>query len=276
VIFSRTAGGWGATITAAGGATGTRTLDADGASCAALGNALVAASALLVEDAAAGAQPTGAAAPALSASVPTSAPAPAPAPASAPMRPPGSVALGERAAGTRAVEASAPRVDLELGAGVAAGVLAPASLFGTAGAAYHLAPHVAIGVEAWGVPTQTVAYAPGTIGLWMAAGSPFVCATTDASAAGMRLSACAQPVFGVVRAWGSGYPVDRSGTEPWVALAAGLRASGSIAGPLQWSARVEPLLLLDGQSFAVDNLGVGYSPQRFALVATMGVRASIW
>jgi hypothetical protein len=259
VSFSRSGSGYTVTVSASGGTTGTRTLRGDDPSCAALTNALVAASALLVDDA--------------PSSAPELPPTPhAPAPKATSAAPP---ALAEGPPTPTAVRPWA-RFDLDAGAGLAAGVLASPAPFGTAGLAWNPSTRLSIGVELWGVPAQTIAYAPGTISMWLAAGSPFVCGTLLGGSARLRISACAQPVVGVVHAWGGGYLTDQEETKPWVSLAAGLRATGQVVGPLQWSARIEPLVLLDPQGFAVDNLGVGYAPQRIGLVATLGARASIW
>jgi hypothetical protein len=259
VAFSRSGSGYTVTVSASGGTTGTRTLHGDDPSCAALTNALVAASALLVDDA--------------SSAAPELPPTPNALAAKATSATPSALAEGPRAPAT---PPSWARFDLDAGAGVAAGVLASAAPLGTAGVAWNPTPRLSIGVELWGVPAQTLAYSPGTISMWLAAGSPFVCGTLLGGAAGLRVSACAKPVVGVVHAWGGGYLTDQAETKPWVSLAAGLRAAGHVVGPLQWSARIEPLVLLDPEGFEVDNLGVGYTPQRIGLVATLGARASIW
>ena len=259
VAFERSGSGYAATLTASGGAKGTRTLHGEGSSCAALTNALVAASALMVDGA-------------LALEPETDAPPPSPVPQShSPSRPSG---LGETPP-TLPAQPSWPHIDLDVGGGVAVGIAPSAAPGGYAGAAWNVTPRLAIGLEGWGMPTQAVAFAPGTISIWMAAGSAVVC-TTPFATPGLRISACVQPLVGVIHASGSGYLTDQSQTKPWAALAGGLRASGPIVGPVQWSARVEPLVVLDSEGFSVDNLGVGYSPQRVGLFAALGARASFW
>jgi hypothetical protein len=278
VTFASGASGYTATVAASGRATATRTLESADASCAALTNGLVAAAALMIDEASAGidSPPVVAAAPAEPV---VSVVATVPALAAAPQAP-GPVIAAPAAEAPLSSPPTPPSpgfsVAAEAGAGATLGVVGRVAPVGYAGVTYRALPWLSIHVEGLGVPAQTIVYAPGSIHVWMAAGSVIACAAPVPDVARARLAFCAGPSVGVVHGSGQGYDTNRSETEPWVALGAGLRLSGPLAGAWSWSARVEPMILLDRQEFSVDGVGVGYSPQPVGLFSALGVQASIW
>ena len=125
------------------------------------------------------------------------------------------------------------------------------------------------------MPQRQFSYGPGLIDVWMAAGSVVACATPF-ELPDVRFAACLQPVLGVVQGSGQDFSTNRTQTQPWLAMAAGISATGTIAGPFEWTARAEPLVVLERQSFAVDHLGIGYSSSIGGFVVGVGARAAIW
>lgn len=275
VVFSRTATGYAATVTASGGTSGTRVLQSQEPFCPALTDALVAAAALIVDDTPS-APPTAAASGGPpSDGTPAEAPA-APIPTASPQPPAAERGLSPRGSPVRSHAQG--RYDVDVGGGVGFGIVASTAPAVYAGGTWNLTPRVSMGLEGWGLPQESVSYAPGVVRVWLTAGAAVLCGTPILTASELRISGCVQPLVGVVHGAGVGYDTNRTELQPWVALAAGLRAGGPIAGSLRWlrwSARLEPLLLLDRQGFSVGNLGVGYVPQPVGLLAGLGLSAEI-
>jgi hypothetical protein len=232
----------------------TRTIQGSAGSCAALTDAAILAMALMVDDLRAPAAPAAPPAP----PVPPSTLWPAPAaeqPEAAP-RPPA-------------------RVSVEAGGGVAIGALTDAAPFVSLAALWNITRIWSIGLEGWTLAAESIAYPPGSVDLWVAAGSVVGCGALG-SLGSLRFSACLQPALGALHGAGEGYSTNGSANKLWAALGAAARVSGALSGSFEWTARVEPFALIDRQEFSVTGLGVGYSPAPAGVMAGIGVRTTIW
>jgi hypothetical protein len=211
----------------------TRQLSDPGPTCAVLSEALALTLAILLESEAP-LRPAPPPPPLVVWSPPPPPPAPPP-PAPPPMPPP------------------SKRWDVSIDAGVlqSIGVLTPLS-WGFIGEVSLRLRAGSFGAGALWIPTRTLDVAPGTVELWLAAGTVRACGAVLGRLEGSHLSICAQPILGAIHGEGHGYAPDRQGTAPWFALGGGVLAEGSLSGPLGWSIRATVVVPLLSEKFTVD------------------------
>ena len=223
----------------------TRTLTSSEPSCASLTRAVVASLALMIDDA-------------LEAQ-----------PAATPS------ATVAREQPRRAARRAGGALVLDAEGGVATGLLPSTTSMALAGLSWE-GRLAALGVTGWTTPKQSVAYAPGKITLAMSTVGATFCAFPWGKPRRLTASVCAAPTAGLLYAGAQGFDSNRSVLRPWAALALPGRLRGVVAGPLEWSLRIEPLWVLLRQNFSIDRLGQAYRPPAAGLLASAGLSVPIW
>ncbi|HEX4446769.1 MAG TPA: hypothetical protein VH044_08540 [Polyangiaceae bacterium] len=115
--------------------------------------------------------------------------------------------------------------------------------------------HASVAAGVLWIPTQTLAVAPGTIGVRLLAGSLRGCASLgDATEVGL----CARLFAGQLHATGAGYDANGHGDRPWFALEPGLFVDRSLFGPIRARADAGVTIPLHAEAFDIRGGGVAY------------------
>lgn len=248
VTFAHDDDAWSATIRSSPDATGVRTLEDRGTTCAALAQATAVTLALLLDsDPAPAEEPTPA----------PSAPPPAPAP------PPPKVPI----APVPSQERTAVYATLAMGGSAMAGVIrsvAPA-LSGEAGVSVARW-HTGLGVLA--VLPQDIALGPGVVRESLL--SPFwrIC-YAPLRRDPWEIAACSGLYLGTLSAEGRNFSINTQQSRRWLAVPFELGATYGV-GPIGVQAAAAALFPLQRQDFRIDNLGVAY--ESTALAAMFSLR----
>lgn len=219
---------------------GIRTLEHDGANCAALGNAVALTLALLFDSDVA---------PKKVAPLPP--PAPSAPPAAPPPPPPPPT---ERAVG------------IAVGAGALAGVLRPVSpaLVAELGARWDVFRVGGGAVFAW---PADVALGPGSVRQRLAGGLARFCVAPWQSGT-LRLDACSGVVVGRVVGEASGYTRNERHTRLWLAIPLEAALTGW-SSPVGWELAAAALLPIERPDFSIDGLGVAYASPPVGAMLTL-------
>lgn len=272
VEFGRRGSRLSATIHTTGEKRGTRVLDDEGPSCAALAEATALAIAILVDPEAAAAiardDSPGAAAPPK--------PEPPPPPPVEPARdaPPLSPAL----------EPNEPKrvgrgwgLAIHGGAGVVSGLnasIAPLLLIGV-----EIRPIDLVSVEA------SMLFAParghdldrGAVDVSLLGGEALGCAWPVSRAGPLAIDAgaCVGAAVASVRGEGRGYDADRSASRPWGALDAHLAIRGTLLGPIGCGLRAGVVVPFHRESFGISGIGTAYEMAAVGGASLLVVTAKI-
>jgi hypothetical protein len=147
-----------------------------------------------------------------------------------------------------------PRGVFGVGGALAVAVVRPVApaLFAEAG--LQIA-HASLAAGVLWIPTQTIAVAPGTIGVRLVAGSLRGCAFLgDATELGL----CAKLFAGQLHAAGAGYDADAQGDRPWFALEPAVFVERSLVEPIRVRADAGIAIPLHAEAFDIRGGGVAY------------------
>lgn len=209
---------------------------------------------------------------------------PPPEPAPAPPQPPTvhapARALREPLPAHRPPERPEPpsRLDVDVAALAAIGVLPGIAWGGAVGLSLRLDGPLAVAARAWGTSEADVALASGRAYVGMAAGELRACLVRDLGSAALR--ACAGGAAGRWSARGQGFDEDLAPELPWAAAVAGLEADAPLARGLAVTARLDgyaPFVrpVLDVHDDGGFRLGTAEAPAA-GLVAAAGLRIGFW
>lgn len=258
--FSRDKGRYRVTVRSAGAHAGVRTIEDGGATCASLAEATALAIAVIID-------PEG-----VKLTDTTPEPPPPPPPEPVPVAP---LSPTESKPESPASAPGAQRWSLALaaGGGGAAGVvraLAPLIFL-----AIELRPLESLSFEAGAIfiPTQSLALEPGSIDVWLLAGSLDGCVWPYARQ--LRIGACVGARGGAIHGEGRGYPLRSGASRPWLAASAMGAMSGPLVGPLRWSLRLGAVVPAHRESFGVDGAGVAYEAAGVGAIGTFGLSMTI-
>jgi hypothetical protein len=246
VTFAHDENGFSATIRSSPDASGERTLEDRGATCAALAQATAVTLALLLDSDTSSSEPP-----------PKPPPPPAPVPPTAPaLAPP------------PATDRSSPRLTLTVGGGALIGVVkdVSATLVGQAGisvARWHM------GLGVFGTIPQDLALGPGTVHESLIGGVASICYAPVESAP-WSLDVCSGGYLGRLNAEGRGYSTNTEQGRSWVAipLEAGVTYGTGAFGAQLAGAAIFPI---ERQNFKIDNLGVAYESKAVAAMLSLRV-----
>ncbi|MFO0567563.1 MAG: hypothetical protein U0263_18030 [Polyangiaceae bacterium] len=128
-------------------------------------------------------------------------------------------------------------LEAEVHAMVLVGVLPRATVAGQVGAAFRIAPDLALRISGFGTPPRDVPVGSSSAEVGMAAGVLGACLTRPLSFA--RVRGCAGGAAGRWSAEGRGFARDRVTALPWAAATADLELLVPVADALAFSARAE-------------------------------------
>jgi hypothetical protein len=259
VLLRRAGDEYSASVRAQGAVAGQRQLNASGADCRPLEEALVVALALLLDPEAR--VDVGPERPAAKPRTPPASDAPV-APARAPVS-----SKPARAQWPLSVRAAI--------AGAAIDGLVPHLTPGIEAGAALVGRHWSLHGSAGSFVTQSVEFGPGTV---------------DADVALLRLAACLERTwaedwragfcgigsFGALSGAARSYTTTRAETRPVWAAGLGGRFSGPIVGPLGWMAHLDVLLPLHYESFAIEGVGTAWEMRAVGAWLGLGVDVQIW
>lgn len=159
-----------------------------------------------------------------------------------------------------------------LGGGIAVGLLAQASPWGTAGVDAIVGSRFRLGIGAGLAMPQRVHYLEGYTELGLAWGYARGCAQAARSKSGIELELCVSSMLGVLSGSGERYDFSRTKRWSWLALGGGPEVSGPLASPSFWWLSVVAMapLTLRGFQITVDG-----DPRDTFVMSRVGTTASL-
>ncbi len=139
------------------------------------------------------------------------------------------------------------------------------------------APFARVGLAALWLPSRSITYAGGGVGVSLEALLAELCAPVFGRDDAARVALCAVPGVGRLGGHGRGFAVgNRDAYRPWYALGASIEAQGPIVGRLGWMLGAVALAPLVREEFSIDRAGVAYTPSLAGGALHGGVSVSIF
>lgn len=170
-------------------------------------------------------------------------------------------------------------LSIALGGRFTEGVMLPAAPGISGEIELRIGRLVSVSAGAFGLVRQAITawQVPGaSVDIRFGAGFARLCFTLFGNADAERLAACAAPMVGAIYAEGSGFPVSRSGTAPWVAAGASVVYQRRVIGPLTVGTRVEMMVPLLRQDIQISPDVPVFSPSAAGVALDVEVRVKIW
>jgi hypothetical protein len=146
--------------------------------------------------------------------------------------------------------------------GGAVGVVRPVATSVGLGIVGEIASRWAFGIDGLVVPTQSLALAPGTVDVGLLALGPTACVRVVGKRRSIRTHTCGSFMVGVLSATGHGYTRDSNASRPWLAPGASVVVNGPVFGAVGWLVRVSGIMPISDEAFSIQNVGAAYAPPR--------------